>query len=141
MNTYAYVSGNPVSRTDPWGLTQCDIDVAFSFAKQNNPDIKFGSGAPKVDIPRSGVEGRSDLYGDGRIHLNKRYLDVLDWAGIYNVLDTIIHEGLHFTRPRNLQTEENDWDHGYVSSEATKRAREQINNYDKARKAACECAQ
>lgn len=141
MNTYAYVSGNPISRTDPWGLTQCDIDVAFSFAKQNNPDLKFGNGAPQVDIPRPGDEGRSDLYGDGRIHLNKRYLDVLDWAGVYNVLDTIIHEGFHFTRPRKLQTEENGWDHRYISPEATKRAREQVYNYDKARKATCECTQ
>ncbi|WP_455435286.1 RHS repeat-associated core domain-containing protein [Xanthomonas sp. WHRI 7945] len=100
MNTYDYVSGNPISFVDPLGLTQCDIDAAFAFAKKMNPDIKFGAGAPKADIPRDGVEGKAELRGgDGYIHLNERYLNVLDWSGVYNLLDTMIHEGLHFTRP------------------------------------------
>lgn len=142
LNTYAYVGGNPISRIDPFGLTQCDIDAAFDFAKKMNPDIKFGAGAPKPDIPRGGVEGEAQLRGgDGYIHLNERYLDVLDWSGVYNLLDTIIHEGMHFTRPIKLQEKSNNYDHRYISPEATRRAREQVYDFNKERKSQCGCDQ
>lgn len=58
INTYAYVGGNPVSRIDPFGLTQCDIDVAFAFAKTMNPHIKLGAGAPKADYRAAVLRGR-----------------------------------------------------------------------------------
>lgn len=142
INTYAYVGGNPVSRIDPFGLTQCDIDVAFAFAKTMNPHIKLGAGAPKADIPRGGVEGEAQPRGDdGYIHLNERYLDVLDWSGVYNFLDAIIHEGLHFTRPIGLQEKSNNYDHRYISPEATRRAREQVYDFNKERKSQCGCDQ
>ncbi|MDR6674516.1 RHS repeat-associated core domain-containing protein [Xanthomonas sp. 1678] len=142
MNTYAYVSGNPISFVDPLGLTQCDIDAAFAFAKKMNPDIKFGAGAPKADIPRDGVEGKAELRGgDGYIHLNERYLNVLDWSGVYNLLDTMIHEGLHFTRPIGLQEMSNNYDHRYISPEATRRAREQVYDFNNERKSQCGCDQ
>ncbi len=142
LNTYAYVGGNPISSIDPFGLTQCDIDAAFAFAKKMNPDIKFGGGAPKADMPRSGAEGEAQLRGgDGYIHLNERYLDVLDWSGVYNLLDTIIHEGLHFTRPIELQEKSNNYDHRYISPEATRRAREQVYDFNKERKSQCGCDQ
>ncbi|KAF1684404.1 hypothetical protein B1992_15110 [Pseudoxanthomonas broegbernensis] len=142
LNPYVYVSGNPISRIDSLGLTQCDIDTAFEFAKRMNPDVRFGMGTPKADIPRSGVEGQAQLRGgDGYIHLNERYLDILDWSGIYNLLDTIIHEGLHFTRPIGLQEKLNNYDHNYISPEATRRAHEQVYDFNIERKSKCGCGQ
>jgi hypothetical protein len=68
-------------------------------------------------------------------------LDVLDWSGVYNLLDTIIHEGLHFTRPIRLQEKSNNYDHRYISPEATRRAREQVHDFNKERKSQCGCDQ
>lgn len=137
LNTYSYVGGNPVNLIDPLGLTQCDIDAAMEFAKMRNTKIKFGEGPALADIRRGGDEGYAALTGDRRIHVNERFLDVLDWSGVYNLLDTVIHEGLHFTRPQHLQGIENGYDHAYVAPEATRLAREQVYDFEEFRKQRC----
>ncbi len=138
INTYVYAGNNPISMIDPLGLTQCDIDAAFEVAKELNPDLKFGRGDPKPDMPRAGDMGRSDLNGDRFIHLNERYLDDLDWAGQFDLFDTIIHEGLHFTRPAALQVPPR-WDHVYINAESRRRSVSQAQKFDQRRKEKCEC--
>jgi hypothetical protein len=96
-----------------------------------NPDLKFGPGAPVPDLARdSGYAGLSYLKNQGTstnipgrddlIHLNQRYLDVLNTAQAVDLLDTIIHEALHHTRPPELQVLPS-YDHPYIVPEAAKR--------------------
>ncbi|MCI0561773.1 MAG: RHS repeat-associated core domain-containing protein, partial [Nitrososphaera sp.] len=35
INTYGYVGNNPLLFLDPFGLTQCDVDVALQVAEDN----------------------------------------------------------------------------------------------------------
>lgn len=131
-NTYAYVGANPLSYVDLFGETQCDIDTAFEVAKESNPDMHFGAGPPIVDIPADDVrlaysnlinQGSSkNIAGrDGRIHLNQLYLADLDLATAIDLLDTILHEGLHFTRPAELQGPATGYDHDFIVPEAARR--------------------
>jgi hypothetical protein len=150
INTYAYVCGNPLGALDPFGLTQCDIDAAYAVATRDNPDMKFGAGPPKVDIPdapganlaesqlinqgtQTNIPGR-----DGYIHLNQLYLGTLNQATVADLLDTIIHEGLHFTRPPQFQDPAYNFDHPYIYPEAARRTQADMQDYLNQR-AACGC--
>jgi hypothetical protein len=96
------VGGDPVRYRDPSGLTQCDIDVALSLIREEYPYLDFGE-AIYIDYPEIPMDpdkadyGNSDPNGDRTIQLNTRLphhwgdKDVLD-----QVLDTLIHEALHF---------------------------------------------
>jgi RHS repeat-associated protein len=148
-NTYAYVSGNPLSAIDPMGLTQCDIDTAYSTAQATNPDMNFGEGPPVADIPwndpRNGSSElrsqglRSNIPGrDGRIHLSTNYLGPLDAAMKKQLLGTIIHEGLHFSGPSLLQGEEFGFDHAFINPEAARRTNASQKQYKKNMKG-CGC--
>ena len=133
---YGYVGGKPISRIDPLGLTQCDIDAAFAVAKKDNPDMKFGADSPKVD--REDVHGADLCWADitnrkGYIHFNKKYLDTLSDEQLLDLYDTIIHEGLHFTRPAKLQTPENNWEHAYIYPEAARRSAKDQSDYNNER--------
>ena len=104
VNTYAYVEGNPVTRIDPSGLEQCDIDAAEKAAKQHLPNMNFGAGPPKVDYPGAGWFGEAQIIGrephyDGYIHLNMMFLKPLDERMQFKVLETYYHEAGHFTWP------------------------------------------
>ena len=105
INTYAYVGGNPVSRIDPRGLEQCDIDAAMIVAKTHRSDMKFGAGLPKVDLTGQGLYGEAQILGrkptyDGFIHLNEFFLDPLDEKRQFKILETYYHEAAHFTWPQ-----------------------------------------
>src|SRR5580704_12916760 len=126
-----YVGGNPLSYTDPSGLTQHDIDVAYNLARSTYPDLIFGPGEPIADLAiNSGYAGLSYLKNQGEltnipgrddsIHINKSYLDNLDDTQATDLLDTIIHEALHHTRPAELQIPP-DYDHAYIVPEAARR--------------------
>jgi RHS repeat-associated protein len=53
FNTYGYVNGNPINWVDILGLTQCDIDAAFKFAKNKNSDLIFPSMEMVHTVPGS----------------------------------------------------------------------------------------
>ena len=131
VNTYGYVGGNPLNFVDPYGLTQCDIDFAYQFAVLNNLDLNFGEGAPIVDLPWNGaVAGRAGLRQQGlryvpdrtgRIHLRMSYLDTLSTELKMQLLNTIIHEALHFSGPSLLQDEPYGHDHVFIKQETARR--------------------
>lgn len=96
MNTYSYVSSNPVSYIDPLGLTQADIDCLYARAKSVERDLKF----LKSDLTVK------DLGGDvawvynhlaRRLTLDDRYLKVLTPVDMLDLYDTIVHELGHKT--------------------------------------------
>jgi hypothetical protein len=112
---YAYVRGNSIASSDPFGLTQCDIDAAMELAKQSQKDLSFGKGPPKVDIrynPRDETstfghasidpnpDGTRNQNADFYTHLNEFYLQKLNDYWQMDLLTTVIHEGVHFAHPR-----------------------------------------
>ncbi len=107
--------------------------------------MNFGKGPPVTDISEDDVDpitkqpilGRAHLQHqgdrrnitgrDGKIHLSRIYMGDLNdhWAS--RLLETTIHEGLHFTRPAKFQVEEYKFDHDYIVPE-TMRRHESIKN-------------
>ncbi|MGY1408151.1 MULTISPECIES: RHS repeat-associated core domain-containing protein [unclassified Luteimonas] len=95
LNTYAYVGGNPISRIDPFGLTQQDIDCLYSHAKATETDLKFPNRDPVV----KDLGGASGMYNafTRTLYLDSQYLEPLTHAQRVDLYDTIVHEVLHRT--------------------------------------------
>jgi len=93
-NPYQYVSGNPITSTDPLGLTECDIGVAFDtawdFFKDSQPPI-YGWDA---NLPRdSKYSGRN--WAGYYIQLDEGYKDDLSDIGATAMYHTVLHELYH----------------------------------------------
>lgn len=96
MNTYSYVSGNPVSYIDPLGLTQADIDCLYARAKSVERDLKFPKSDPTVKDLGGDVAGVYNHF-TRRITLDDRYIKVLTPVNMLDLYDTIVHELGHKT--------------------------------------------
>jgi hypothetical protein len=105
-NSYAYVSSNPVSLYDLWGLTQADINCMLALAKKTEKDLKFPTTAPVVEAMPSQLDtdGRPILqvgeynHFSGTMHLSTYYLKPLSGVELVDLYYTIVHEALHKTR-------------------------------------------
>jgi RHS repeat-associated protein len=109
MNSYTYVGGNPLRLIDFLGLTQCDIDFALRFARENVTDQTI----PDLVHTRADLDdaiGRTwhpndpaNLTpGDFYVAVSTDFLGELD-GGMQNLLlETIIHEGQHIDEPDRL---------------------------------------
>jgi RHS repeat-associated protein len=108
INTYAYAGGNPARYVDSTGLAPEDIAWAVRTIRQAYPWINLGSGPPVVSIERGGNLGHANIWPgtDGRIHSNVKYNDPLDVYVRFELVETLLHEGLHFMRPSVWQTKE-----------------------------------
>jgi hypothetical protein len=98
INTYAFVGGNPIQYYDPLGLTQRDIEAALLIAEQIQTDLIFPDhiavqplAPPMVGLTLNGVGTAIDV----------RYLKKLTDAQACELLNTIIHEAIHYTLPSN----------------------------------------
>lgn len=145
---YAYVSGNPINRIDPFGLTECDINAAVGFAK----DLVEREGLGGIDVP--GRVSVGELHGRGAnvtgvtekgyffrpVTLDNRYLMELTDAGAVALLGTVLHEGMH-----------RDWKWGWTDGSVTQSEHDAIyqrtsalkqqfgDEFLKARKQQCGC--
>lgn len=115
-NPNIYVQGNPISRWDPTGTTQCDIDFALRFAKANvtdqtvpGPDIVRVShidpqmpGFDGLGYTEHGYDGTGVPLRDFKVTLSDEFLRPLDRMQLEDLLETILHEGLHIDQPESI---------------------------------------
>jgi RHS repeat-associated protein len=96
VSTYGYVGGNPFRFIDLLGLTQCDIDFALRFARENETDQTIPDQVHPEDLDNA--VGRTWHPKDPK-NPTPGELD----AGMQNLLlETIIHEGQHIDQPDHL---------------------------------------
>ncbi|UUZ56516.1 RHS repeat-associated core domain-containing protein [Massilia sp. H-1] len=136
INTYGYVGGNPVSRIDPLGLEQCDIDAARITAKRFLPNLNVGAGPPKADYTGGGWWGEAQIIGrqphyDGYIHMTTRFLEPLNLNMQARVLENYYHEAGHFTWP--------DAGHDTIYPYARANLERSWNEYKSLRDKLCKC--
>lgn len=135
LNTYGYVENNPLWWTDLYGLTIDQIRDMLDFAKLSQTDL---------DVPNSiNIAYWFNCRGCGitnpltkNITISSYYFSELDCRDLKGLLELIIHESIHRTRPRSDMLLR-PFNHPDIYAEAAIRVNEQsILNFLKER---CEC--
>jgi RHS repeat-associated protein len=138
MNVYGYVGGNPVSGIDPLGLTQRDIDTARVIAMQSQGDLEFPDHYVITDLGKD-LDGSNIVgYTLPRVgtQLDDSYLEKLSDKQAAELLDTIIHEAVHYSLDKDDKRQPDGNRSGYPYDQAKIRTtKELIDKLNKRRKA------
>lgn len=89
------MGGNPLAFIDPFGLTQADIDNAYSAAIAMMPNSKIPSGVRTLS--QKGKAGKTSFFSKS-IAVDSKYLECLDDSEVTELLVTILHEMAHFNQ-------------------------------------------
>jgi RHS repeat-associated protein len=134
VNRYGYVDGSPTNWIDPSGLTLDDVNIGRDIANNAIWEYNF----PKTygfDDMNPGEQAWT-LPGLGT-YLNSDYLGTLTDAEAAELLDTLIHEAIHYTLDRrDPNQKENDDDRtGFPYDEAKRlTTKKLIKQFNEARK-------
>lgn|GEM_PF-3355954 len=136
LNPYVYVGGNPVNAVDPFGLTRIDVEIATWLASATQTDLNYPEQILVTDLSEYG----SDVVGATRpgvsIRVDDRYDQPLSENQANDLLDTVIHESVHYTYPKNDFEHQLDFNgRGFPYEEALRRTtRELKREFNKLRK-------
>lgn len=145
---------DPVNWVDPLGLTELDVTIALQLARDTQKDMKFPEeGYNYADLGKdpygNKIVGVTDLALaeqqknkdiDFLIYpttLDGHYLNNLSQKEAIDLLDTIIHEGVHYTLDRD-DINQLDYEGGYPYTETKRRmTQDLIYEFLRRRKKAC----
>jgi hypothetical protein len=118
LNEYAYAGLNPNRYRDPFGTTQQDINNALLFAQNHYHDQTVPPTVTPTNLNQlSPTPGGSDGLGrtvpsgspdDGpgpggfSVYVSDEFLGDLNDSQLEDLLETILHEGLHMDQPSDL---------------------------------------
>ena len=137
INTYGYAGDNPLRYIDPLGLTQYDINVARELAIETQADLSFPDGYKIMDLGKT--EDGGEIHGNTipgvGTQLDDRYLKPLTDSEAAELLDTVVHEAVHFSLDRHDPRQADGKRSGYPYDQAKKRTtKELVRKYNRTRK-------
>ena len=145
---YAYVSGDPVNRVDPLGLTECDVVAARDFARM----LVKREGLQNIDVPDYVSKGELDgshAWGQTEmgyvfrpVTLDNVFWSELDEVGAIVLMGTYLHESMHRAESILYPTfseARKDADHKTITSRANTYRHLFGNEFLKYRESACGC--